>query len=191
MLLQIKDACAKVFDLAQRLYGVDLASYTEIKTDLLGSYAGLAIKHPWANPATKLRVARFYTLRFNPTLFERNPDFMLNNVVPHEIAHLVAFHCPHLGADHHNRQWSLICLALGGDGKRLHSEPVYYARGATYAYTASNGKVLHFSQTRHNQIQRGRSFRPKGGGLIDRTSPFVVVGYNGQPTTKDSTDRLG
>jgi SprT protein len=170
------DACTKCFSKAHTLYGVDLQGSTRITLDLVGAFAGVASRLP-----TGSRLPSAYTLRFNKTFLQIRPEFILGQVVPHEIAHLVAWENPDLGASAHNKAWQSICLSLGGDGKARHDEPVYYARGATYAYNLPDGSSLHLSETRHRQVQRGRAFFTRSGQLIRASTPYRVVGYNGAP----------
>ena len=109
---QIRAKCAEVFAKAAGMYGSDFSN-VEIRFDLKGRCAGTASR----------RNGR-YVLRFNHDMLSREAfDHVLNDTVPHEIAHLVCFMNPMLGRNH-NHGWAHVCMRLGGSGARCHKEEV-------------------------------------------------------------------
>jgi predicted SprT family Zn-dependent metalloprotease len=170
---QIRAKCAEVFAKAAGLYGLDF-SKVEIRFDLKGRAAGMA-GH---------RFGRFY-LRFNHDMLSREAfDHVLNDTVPHEIAHTVCQMNPMLGRGH-DIGWKRVCRALGGSGERCHTEEVVYGKGGTFEYTTSTGHKARFSETKHKRIQlavaMGQVLRLRRGlGSIDKTTPYAVVGVAGR-----------
>jgi len=73
-----------------------------------------------------------------------------------------------------------VCLQLGGTGKTYHDQEVIYAKGKTYAYTASCGKLVNLSEQRHKKVQRGATLRLKSSGTISKASVYRVVGAGGR-----------
>lgn len=161
------EACIKK---AELLYGVDL-SMVEIRMDLKGVCAGIAG-----------RDRRGWYLRFNTVMINSNGyDHIINDTVPHEVAHIVCFFKPTLG-NNHNRGWARVCQELGGTGERCHNEEIVYAKGKTYEYTCSQGTTIRLSEQRHKRIQqRGVTFNLKKGGQVNKDSSYKVVGISGRP----------
>ena len=176
----IEIRCDEVFRKAEALYGVDL-SKTAILFNLRGRVAGMACcrRHRLINggQAYDLR------LRFNTDMIVGDGyEHILNDCVPHEIAHLVCYAKPELGSNH-DRGWQRVCVALGGNGERCHTEDVLYARGNTYEYITSTGAKIQVGEKHHAKIQAGRVLTAHGkigGGTISRASQYSVVGINGR-----------
>jgi len=177
----IEIRCDEVFRKAEALYGVDL-SKTAILFNLRGRVAGMACcsRHRLINggKAYDLR------LRFNTDMIVGDGyEHIINDCVPHEIAHLVCYAKPELG-DNHNRGWQRVCVALGGNGQRCHTEKVLMAKGNTYRYVTSTGAEIQLGDRHHAKIQAGvvlHAHRKLGGGSITRQSQYVIVGVNGRP----------
>jgi len=176
----VRDAAVDCIARAEKMYGVDMST-VQVRFDLKGTAAGMA-------GAVGLRSNPTYYLRFNTTMINgEGYAHVLNDTVPHEVAHMVCFMNPRLGKGH-NSGWARVCRALGGSGETRHKEEVVYAKGNTYEYTCTEGTTARFSQQRHNKIQRGIiSFNIKQGGRIDRTSAYQVVGISGNPVAAKRT----
>jgi predicted SprT family Zn-dependent metalloprotease len=169
--------CYEIFRKAETLYGVNLGR-VEIALDLRGRVAGMACCRRLPHkPATNLR------LRFNVDMIAGDGyDHILNDTVPHEIAHLVCYVNPALGANH-DHGWKRVCVALGGNGERCHTEAVVYAKGNTYEYITSTGARIQVGEKHHTKIQSGHvltAHRKIGGGTISRASQYSVVGIHGR-----------
>ncbi len=127
-------------------------------------------------------------LRLNPKAIVENFDDMLNDTIPHEIAHLVTYINRSLGKNH-NRGWQRICLALGGNGKRcihvkydldaptLEERKINHAARRPYVYTDSKGTDRRVTKQKHIKIQRrGFGYRWRdNGGRIDRYSAYTYT----------------
>jgi len=169
----VRAKCAEVFAKAAGLYGLDM-SVVAVRFDLKGRCAGMA-HH---------RAGRF-SIRFNADMLTREAsEHVINDTVPHEIAHIVCFMNPMLGRNH-DYGWQRVCRALGGSGERCHQEEVVYGKGKTYEYVTAAGHKLRLSETKHKRVQMtvamGGTIRLRRGlGVIDRTTAFAVVGFAGK-----------
>ena len=146
----VKDRTNEVLAMAQKLYGVDIKP--EVSFNLRGRVAGWASCKWCARTSSKL-----YRLRFNCDLIQGDKHYqdILDETVPHEVAHLVCFARPELGRKH-NDGWRRVCLALGGNGKTRHDYEVVPAGGGI-TYRATCGTLITVSRVIHAKIQRGQS----------------------------------
>lgn len=165
----IREKTQAVLDLARKLYGVEIQP--TVTFNLRGRAAGIAS----CRMCRLTRRASDFKLRFNPHFLEGNHfQDMLDNTVPHEVAHLVTYVRPDLGYKH-DAGWRRICLALGGNGLRCHAYDVPVTNGFTYR--ASCGTLVTVSKVVHNRIQMGQGRRlKKTGGRIDRFSAWAPHG---------------
>ena len=179
---QVSEKTKACFDKALELYGLDL-SRVHIRFDLKGRAAGQACRR-----------GSMYAIRYNHDMLTREAfDHVLNNTVPHEVAHIVCFMNPALGADH-NSGWERVCKALGGTGATRHKEEVVYGKGHTYEYTTDRGNKVRVGDKYHKDIQQGRPLRYRNGiGTVTRECAYSIVGVQGRtlatprtvvPTTK-------
>ena len=166
---QVVAKCKEVFTKAQQLFGLDL-SQVAIHFDLKGRAAGMACRR-----------GNFYKIRFNHDMLHREAfDHLLNDTVPHEIAHIVCFKNPQLGRNH-DAGWARVCRALGGDGQRCHREEVVYGKGGTYEYTTTNGHKVRMGDKHHRAVQAGQTLRYRGNkGNVLPHSPYTIVGVSGR-----------
>lgn len=151
------------------LYGITLPKL-DVRFDLKGRAAGYACR----------RGMHFY-LRFNTDMMTRDAwEHIINNTVPHEVAHSFCQFNPALGSGH-NSGWERVCEALGGNGTRCHKEDVVYGKGYTYEYTTDRGHTVRIGDKYHAHVQRGLplSFK-RGKGAIHKHSPHSIVGHQGR-----------
>lgn len=96
-------------------------------------------------------------IRLNRDLMATNPSQMMDEVIPHEVAHLVVMYLQSIGMCRrterpHGALWKTVCKRLGGNGERCHSMEVQRVRKTkVYAYNI-DGTILWVSATRHNRI---------------------------------------
>jgi predicted SprT family Zn-dependent metalloprotease len=162
---------------AERTFGITMPK-VDVRFDLTGRAAGMA----------GMRYGAFY-LRFNVShmsLGGQTWEHLLNDTVPHEVAHTVCQAFPKFGRSH-NDGWKQVCVALGGNGRRCYSEedaPEAIAAMRPYVYVTTNGNTVRVTKVIHGKIQtRGASYSYKGGkGSINRqcqfnymTAPAVVA----------------
>lgn len=166
-LANVKAKVESVKQLARQLYGVDLSGIT-VRYDVRGAVAGWALKGK--------------EVRFNVDFIaDDRYDYLINYTVPHEFAHIVCDLKPQLGRKH-NPGWKRVCIALGGNGKRTHSEQVVYANGETYEYTTDLGIKVRVSRTIHTRLRNGKYkwYRWRRKGKITKDSPFRIIGVGGK-----------
>ena len=169
---QIKAKVAECVERANRTFNITLPNVT-VRFDLKGRAAGIAM----------VRYGQ-YILRFNVNhmaLGGKTWEHLLNDTVPHEVAHLVCYFNPMLGSRHDNG-WKRVCIALGGNGQRCYSEedaPEAHAAMRPYVYTTTNGTKCPVTPALHKKIQAGRTYTMRqGGGQLNR---FCEYEYMGQP----------
>jgi len=168
---QIVDACKATFAKAKGFWPHLNFDNVGIRFDLRGRCAGMAHRR-----------GGHYFMRFNSDMLTREAfDHILNDTVPHEIAHIVCFMDPSQGRNH-DYGWASVCRRLGGTGARCHKEEVVYGKGLTYEYTTTRGHAVRVSQQIHNRIQqRNATYTYKGGkGAINKNCAHQVVGSQGR-----------
>lgn len=165
---QVIDKCKEIYAKAQALYQVDL-SKVGIRFDLKGRAAGQACRR-----------GGMYYMRYNMDVLQRELADTLNDTVPHEIAHIVCYMKPALGANH-NYGWERVCRALGGSGASTHDLEVVHGKGHTYEYITDRGHAVRLGDKHHAHVQSGREVRFKQGkGVVTKQCKFTVVGYQGR-----------
>lgn len=168
---QIRDKCQEVFAKATSYWPHLDFSKVGIRFDLKGRCAGMAHYDRAGN----------HYMRFNADMLKREAfEHLLNDTVPHEIAHIVCFMDRKLGRNH-DSGWCNVCLKLGGTGQRCHTEEVVYGKGYTYEYISSNGSTIRVGDKYHCDIQSGSTlpFR-KGKGSLHKGCAYSVVGFQGR-----------
>lgn len=94
-------------------------------------------------------------LTFSLEAIEKYAVDMVNDTIPHEVAHLVCFKRPDLGKNH-DAGWKRVCRSLGGDDSRTHNLEVTPAKQKVttrYVYIV-DGVEREFGHKHHNLIQR-------------------------------------
>lgn len=177
---ELTEKVSAIIELGEKLLGVKLPN-VEVRFDLRGKCAGQAIRCYEAGEY-------YYSVRFNINFVERGGsayEHLLHNTASHEIAHIFCMAYPKFGRNH-DSGWKRVCVMLGGTGERCHNEEVTFAKGKTFAYTASCGTVVNLSQVRHNKIQKGASFTLRStGGKLHNQCEFSVVG-NAAPLVRET-----
>jgi len=163
----VREQVSQVISKASKLYGVVLTP--EIDFGLSGRVAGQAAARRVNGVLTSQR------LRFNrDVILGDDYEDLLNNTIPHEVAHLVCFARPELG-NNHNPGWKRVCRSLGGTGNRCHNYDVKYAAG-TYRYIASCGTEVAISKILHRRIQQGQERRlRRTGGILNNSCRWTVA----------------
>lgn len=116
-------------------------------------------------------------IRLNLEAYYLDPQDMLKDTIPHEVAHLVCMMFPQHGKGH-DRGWQYICRTLGGSGRRCHDLQLTPARKTRmFKYTLPSGATVVLKSVRHLKIQRGlMTYRTRRTGeKLDKTCPYVVV----------------
>jgi SprT protein len=151
------DAVDKCIDKAFEEFGICIRDDLTIRWDLRGQAAGQACKK-----------GDNLILRLNLQAISLDRDWVIKEVIPHEIAHLICFIAPYLGRNH-NRNWRNVCVRLGGSGSTTHDKPLKKARNVRqYVYHKGDQKVK-VTSIRHKRIQKGVAYRLTSGERLDKT----------------------
>ena len=169
--LQVQEKIKRCVAIAQELYGIEMP-LVNVSFTLSGSAAGRA---GWK----RINGRTIYSLNFNKhhmALGGKTWQHLIEDTVPHEVAHTVCQAFPKLG-NAHNSGWKNVCLALGGNGLRCYSEddaPEALAMSRPYMYTSNNGSQVRVTPRTHAKLQLGHIYQFKGGlGIVDRACSFV------------------
>ncbi|MGI2105188.1 SprT family zinc-dependent metalloprotease [Shewanella frigidimarina] len=95
-------------------------------------------------------------LRFNPVLLAENHDIFINEVVPHEISHLLCFHL--FGkVKPHGKEWQSVMLTTFNiTPKTTHQLNTQSVSGQQFEYFCGCGSI-NLTIRRHNRIVRGQT----------------------------------
>ena len=148
---QIKAKVKECIKLAKELYGFDIA-YKDIDITFKSKGQAAAQATCMENRVTKERHS--FGLKFSTESASLDSNEMLNDTIPHEVAHLVCYWNDSLG-DNHDYGWKRVCIALGGTGARTHSQVLTKGRYRTqYEYRLGNtGKTAKVGAKAHKNIQ--------------------------------------
>lgn len=92
-------------------------------------------------------------LSFSLDAMERYPYWLLTEVVPHELAHIVDF-LEHGGIWKHSRPWKQCCMSLGGSGATRHTKELTKARRTRkHIYTLPSGDEVMIGNKHHSKFQ--------------------------------------
>lgn len=114
-----------------------------------------------------------YFLRYSMEVARNDINALLSEVVPHEVAHLIAFQLGDMG---HGRVWKRVCALLGGTGERCHNLEITKARRTRmYVYKLISGEEIKFKGAVHRNLVAGRSY------ILNSTKERVsVANYTGR-----------
>lgn len=166
---EVKAKVAQCIAKAQALYGITLPQVT-IRFDLKGRAAGIAGYKGFE---------RAYYLRFNTQMMTSPTDWdhLINDTVPHEVAHTVCQAFPKFG-NNHNTGWKRVCMQLGGTGKRCYSTedaPEQMARLRPFTYTTTAGHTVSVTKSIHRKIQQGQNYTARSGGQLTSACSYSLT----------------
>ena len=165
---KVRQAIRTCCQYAKERYGFEQAVDIEFRN--MGRIGGKAVKtyKGWREYE--------YSIIINTQLLrESDIDEICNEVVPHEVAHLVCFWNPTLGRNH-DRGWKRVCIMLGGNGNRCHQYDLKKARRTRKAVYNIYGQETNIGLTVHKRIQAGGSYSIKKGGQRVRICPTQFTG---------------
>lgn len=131
-----------------------------VNCDLRGRAAGKVevVRH-----RQQLQSAR---LRLNLEAARLDWRQMVDETIPHEVAHLVVMSLPRqFDQQPHGHDWQQVCRALGGQGAVRHQLPLARARQPRlWHYRDSHGVGHHLTSIRHHRLQRGQRYQVLASG---------------------------
>ena len=182
MQAQVEAIRAKVqqcIALAESKFGITMPN-VQIRFDLRGRAAGMA------GMKANYQGGRTFYLRFNIQHIQlggKTYEHLLNDTVPHEVAHTVCQAFPQFGKNH-DAGWKRVCVALGGNGTRCYSEndaPEAVALQRPWVYITTAGKEVRVTKVLHSKIQRGAAYTVRGKGSINNQCQY---NYMTAPATR-------
>jgi len=160
---RVFDKVAACLDKLEEKFGTEL-DFPKIEFDIKGQVAGYAYY-------------RQNKIRLNPKAFELEPEDMMEDTVPHELAHLYARKHFGRGIKPHGREWKTIMRALGVEPKRCHSYALPKARKhkTHTVHCEKCGKAFELTKIRINKMRKGTDYRHRkcGGKLVRLPAPFL------------------
>jgi predicted SprT family Zn-dependent metalloprotease len=155
---QFKAEVRKCLDRAGKMYGLEeQMKNVDIRLDIRGyRVAGMACRKGFVN----------FSLRFHPDAILKHWDEMVDNTIPHEVAHTVCQMNPTLGKNH-DAGWKRVCRALGGDDSRTHT--LEFGEKPTRKecwYRTTAGELVDIGPIRHAKVQKGATYNARGKGKI-------------------------
>ncbi|NCA88240.1 MAG: hypothetical protein EOM92_04790 [Gammaproteobacteria bacterium] len=144
---------------AARHFGL-LTPRVEIRCDLRGRGAG----------QVRRQAGQLWTVRYNPALLARHGEDFLARTVPHEVAHIIAFHRHGPRIQPHGPEWQAIMRLFGVPPTRCHDYDVSDLQTRTldrFPYRCGCRSHL-LTSIRHHRIQRGQRYlcRACGQALV-------------------------
>ena len=168
---QVFKKIQEVCKLASELFGVQIEDTLTIDIRNCGTSAGTAA-YQRQNFGSVTRL----TLTLNEQLVNDQDVYkLLEDTIPHEIAHLVCYLRPELGKNH-DKGWKRVCIMLGGNGNRCHQYDLKKARRTRKAVYNIYGQETNIGLTVHKRIQAGRNYSIKKGGQRVRICPTQFTG---------------
>jgi len=104
-----------------------------------------------------------YGLQFSLESAHVNIDEMINDTIPHEIAHIVNYVDKDTG-NNHDYGWRNVCINLGGTGERTHNQTLSKAKyRKAYLYVTDSGSErIVRSAAKHRRLQNGGEYIIRG-----------------------------
>lgn len=107
--------------------------------------------HGRTQKLTQNRISEL-VIRINTEAMVKNFDIVLNDTLPHEIAHALCAKYPYFGKNH-DKGWKHVCIKLGGSGDRTHSLQLTKAKKTRSFLYVVDGREFTLKLTRHNRLQ--------------------------------------
>jgi predicted SprT family Zn-dependent metalloprotease len=111
-----------------------------------------------------------FNIEFNTRIMDADIDHIINETVPHEVAHIVCLHLfyRNVSRSPHGRVWKGVAVKLGCKGQRTHDVVIAPSRTVRrVTYVATCGTVVQVTMNMHHKIQRGQTqiLRSTGGKI--------------------------
>jgi len=134
--------------------------YPEVRYDLVGRAAGQAVYDRFSNKSP-------HVIRVNPILLNENESYIVNQTVPHEMAHVVVhqfYEARGIQVRGHGNEWKRVMRYFGLQPDRCHSLDTTTVRaikgGSEYHFNCGCvGKVYKLSKNKYTRYANGMSYR--------------------------------
>lgn len=139
---QFHDLVKICIERAEELYGP--LPHIAVRLDLKGKSAGEAGRDARGQ----------YFMRFNREAITKHWEDMVNNTIPHELAHVITI--VKYGTCRHDADWRHVTRSLGGSADRCHRYELTPAKTKTrfrFKYVTPKGIELLIGSKHHNMIQ--------------------------------------
>lgn len=101
---------------------------------------------------------------------EENYQEFINQVIPHEVCHIIARMFFPMDTDHHGWAWKAVMIKMGKNPDRTHNMDVSTISNRSYEYKCPDcGQKYYVGKVKHNRIQNGRWVRC---GVCHSNSPL-------------------
>ncbi len=139
---QITQKVAACIELANQTFNQDFTQ-PSLRFDIRGKTAGMALLNQWQ-------------LRFNPVLLNENPNGFLQEVVQHEISHLLVY-ALYGKVRPHGKEWQNMMQNLFSLPPTVrHNFDISSVEGRTFLYHCLCSEIR-LSVRRHNKIQKNQA----------------------------------
>ncbi|QHJ78905.1 MAG: hypothetical protein [Caudoviricetes sp.] len=138
--MSIIEAVNKCVAKANAMYNLDMNPVIDLK--MRGSAGGQAV-----------RKAGVLYIRLNAQAIREYPEHIINDTIPHEIAHLVCYMLPRLGRNH-DAGWKRVAQSLGCSGDRCHTMDI--GLSTQYTMISTSGVAVKLSKRILNKILKGQ-----------------------------------
>lgn len=102
-------------------------------------------------------------ININPVLLNENIEYVVNQTVPHEVAHVVAYSVYSNAIRGHGVEWSNIMRLFGCEPNRCHKLNVstinQIRNRKSYNVKCTCGKLLEITSNRATKMKNGKSYR--------------------------------
>ncbi|UNH38150.1 SprT family zinc-dependent metalloprotease [Moellerella wisconsensis] len=100
-----------------------------------------------------------WQIRLNPVLLIENGEAFIQEVIPHELAHLLVYRCfGRVGITPHGKEWQwMMQEVLEVTPQRTHKFSVESVKSQGFMYHCRCPQPHELSLRRHNKVQRGTS----------------------------------
>lgn len=147
-------------ELKQQLHSKVLACYNLAETYFLTNFARPEVLINLRGSSAGVAELKANRLRFNPILLAENQTEFIQQVVPHEVAHLLAWRVYGRGIKPHGWQWQQIMQEVFDlEALTTHSFCIKQAAKQHYIYSCGCLNFNHhFTKRRHNLVLAGRHY---------------------------------
>lgn len=172
LVLQVTEKVRKSIEIAEKHYSRQFR-LDALLFDLKGRSAG-----QWKYS----RKDNSHTIRINRVLLEEDPQAVINQTAPHEVAHLVTYQVYGRRVAAHGSEWQGVMRDVFGlQPDRCHSIDTANSSPTPFVYTCSCPKQFRFSARRHNaQVRRKKGASRKGAYHCKTCNSELVFSHEEQ-----------